>query len=171
METQDTNAWYQKTWLVIISCIIFFPVGLYALWKNSSINKGWKIAITIIIALIVIGNLSDSKKISVAEAAEVQPVSKTNPSATPGPVDIENEKAEAERFEITQKLKARARRDWPDDYSTQEFWVNQQLEDYEYMLTVEDNSIKSKAQKDWPLDFSTQKFWYNEQLEARERMN
>jgi hypothetical protein len=59
MEQQNTNsnAWYEKTWLVIILCIIFFPVGLYALWKNSSISKGWKIGVTVIIALIVIANI------------------------------------------------------------------------------------------------------------------
>jgi hypothetical protein len=42
--------WYDNTWLVILICIVFFPVGLYALWKNQSISKGWKIGITIVIA-------------------------------------------------------------------------------------------------------------------------
>jgi hypothetical protein len=58
----NSNAWYEKTWLVVILCIIFFPVGLYALWKNSSISKGWKIGATAIIALIVIANLGDKDK-------------------------------------------------------------------------------------------------------------
>ena len=58
----NSNAWYEKTWLVVILCIIFFPVGLYALWKNSSISKGWKIGVTVIIALIVIANLGDKDK-------------------------------------------------------------------------------------------------------------
>jgi hypothetical protein len=56
----NSNAWYEKTWLVILLCVIFFPVGLYALWKNSTIGKGWKIGVTAIIALIVIANLGDS---------------------------------------------------------------------------------------------------------------
>ena len=66
MENNNTtsNAWYEKTWLVVILCIIFFPVGLYALWKNSSISKGWKIGVTAIIALIVIANLGDNEKTS-----------------------------------------------------------------------------------------------------------
>lgn len=51
--------WYDKTWLIVVLCIVFFPVGLYALWKNSSIKKGWKIAVTILIALIVIANFGD----------------------------------------------------------------------------------------------------------------
>lgn len=64
MENNNSNAWYEKTWLVVILCIIFFPVGLYALWKNSSISKGWKIGVTAIIALIVIANLGDNDKTS-----------------------------------------------------------------------------------------------------------
>ncbi|WP_211196215.1 FxLYD domain-containing protein [Flavobacterium sp. H122] len=56
-----SNAWYEKNWLVILLCVLFFPVGLYALWKNSSIAKGWKIAITVIISLIILTNLGDEK--------------------------------------------------------------------------------------------------------------
>lgn len=68
-------------------------------------------------------------------------------------------------------LKAKAKRDWPDDYSVQEYWINEQIEAYHYMLTIPDNDrIKKKAQRNWPLDFSTQRFWYNEQIEAKERL-
>jgi hypothetical protein len=56
-EKQTSNEWYNKKWLVAVLCICCFPVGLYALWKNSYIGKGWKFAITVIIALIVICNL------------------------------------------------------------------------------------------------------------------
>ena len=53
--------WYDKIWLVIILCIFFFPVGLYALWKNQSISKGWKISVTVIIAFVVIGQIGKNK--------------------------------------------------------------------------------------------------------------
>lgn len=76
-----------------------------------------------------------------------------------------------EEQRIITKLKAKAKRDWPDDYTTQEFWINEQIEAYHYMLTIPNSDrIKEKAQRDWPLDFSTQKFWYNEQIEARLRL-
>lgn len=39
----NSNPWYEKTWITIILCIVFFPVGLYALWKNSSILKDGKL--------------------------------------------------------------------------------------------------------------------------------
>lgn len=82
----------------------------------------------------------------------------------------DNVKADPAEEVILAKLKAKARQNWPDDYSTQEYWVNEELEDYKYMKEIPAGSIKSKAQQDWPLDFSTQKYWYNQQIEAQERM-
>jgi len=56
------------------------------------------------------------------------------------------------------------------NYTTQEYWINEQIEACNYMKTITNDDIKKKAQRDWPLDFSTQKYWYNEQIEARERI-
>ena len=56
------SKWYDKTWLVILLCIVFFPVGLYALWKNQTISKGWKIGVTILIAIIVLAQLGKDDK-------------------------------------------------------------------------------------------------------------
>lgn len=58
MQNFEQKKWYDKTWLVIVLCVLFFPVGLYALWRNSILKKGWKIAITILIGVIVAANLS-----------------------------------------------------------------------------------------------------------------
>lgn len=73
----NSNAWYEKTWLVIILCIIFFPVGLYALWKNSSISKGWKIGVTVIIALIVIANIGDKDETNSNSTSSTEPTENT----------------------------------------------------------------------------------------------
>jgi hypothetical protein len=62
MENLKSNTWYEKTWLAILLCVIFFPVGLYALWKNPSIGKFWKIVITAIIAIILIASIGSSDK-------------------------------------------------------------------------------------------------------------
>lgn len=178
-KNHNSNTWYEKTWLVVILCLIFFPIGLYALWKNSSISKGWKITITGIIALIIISNLNKKNTTPVASTeSQITSTESENINQTEQENTTENEiittsepnKNEAEREAIIEKLKAKAKRDWPNDFTTQEFWLNEQIESYEYMLSIENNSIKAKAQQDWPLDFSTQKFWYNEQIEAQERM-
>ena len=51
--------WYDKMWLVVILCIIIFPIGLYALWKNTIIPPGWKILGTIIISIIVFNQINN----------------------------------------------------------------------------------------------------------------
>jgi hypothetical protein len=60
-QNNNSKAWYEKTWLVILLCVIFFPVGLYGLWKNTTIGKGWQIGVTAIIALIIIANIGDNE--------------------------------------------------------------------------------------------------------------
>lgn len=102
-------------------------------------------------------NLTDAEKDSIKQLQTLQ--------------QEQERKLEGEKQQIVAKLKERAKRDWPNDYTTQEFWINEQIAAYEYMLRIPDNSIKRKAQQDWPLDFSTQKYWYNEQIEAKERLN
>ena len=57
-----SSKWYEKTWLVILLCILFFPVGLYALWRNSSIKKGWKVGVTVFFAIVVVANITKDKK-------------------------------------------------------------------------------------------------------------
>lgn len=80
----NSNAWYEKTWLVILLCVIFFPVGLYALWKNSTIGKGWKIGVTVIIALIVIANLGDNdNKTSSASSSDNKTTEETTTEKKP----------------------------------------------------------------------------------------
>lgn len=76
-----------------------------------------------------------------------------------------------EEQSLLEKLKARAKKDWPDDYTTQEYWINEQIDAYHYMQTIpNDDKIKKKAQRDWPLDYITQKYWYNEQIDAKARL-
>jgi len=60
--TQEQKKWYDNKVLTNILLIVFFPVGLYALWKSNTIAKWWKITATIIIGLIVIANIGDGTK-------------------------------------------------------------------------------------------------------------
>ena len=78
--------------------------------------------------------------------------------------------SEREEKLIIEKLKVKAKRDWPNDYVTQEFWINKQIKAYKYMESIPEDKIKLRAQRDWPLDFVTQMFWYNKQIEAKERL-
>lgn len=82
MDNQITQSkWYDKTWIVIVLCIFFFPVGLYALWKNHSISKGLKIVVTVVIVLIVIGQLSkNSDSSSTSNSSEQTDANNSEPT-------------------------------------------------------------------------------------------
>lgn len=88
----------------------------------------------------------------------------------PEPV-VEEDLAKLEEYRVMLKLKAKAERDWPNDYTTQEYWINQEMEDYKYMLAIPEGPIKNQAEWNWPYDYTTQKYWFDEQIEGRERLN
>ena len=46
--------WYDKTWLVVLLLFTLFPVGLYALWKNTLVSTVTKITTTILFILAFI---------------------------------------------------------------------------------------------------------------------
>jgi hypothetical protein len=67
MGLEDSKKWYDKTWLVVLLCIVVFPVGLFALWKNASISNGWKIGVSVFFALVIIANFGNSKDAGVID--------------------------------------------------------------------------------------------------------
>jgi hypothetical protein len=105
--------WYEKTWLVIIIIILFFPVGLYGLWKSSSISKGWKWGVTVFYGLFI----------SAAIASPPPPETKASvkPSTKPNREEIKEVKTEPkEEFEEAKNeikdKKAKPLFDTPDDF-------------------------------------------------------
>ena len=55
-----TPKWFDSKPIVVVSMILFFPLGLYALWKNSAFSTKTKWTVTGIVALLVcIGGLVD----------------------------------------------------------------------------------------------------------------
>lgn len=101
MEPIALSKWYDKTWLVILLCFLFFPVGLYGLWMSKRIGKGWKVALTIIVGLFVLGVVTgDTKKDGKGEApapAAVEHVEAPSPELT-----------QAQKDSVAQVKRARA---------------------------------------------------------------
>lgn len=62
MEQNQTKKWYDNKFVVHLLLVIFFPVGLYALWKTDTIAKWWKITATVLIGFIVIANIGNTDK-------------------------------------------------------------------------------------------------------------
>jgi hypothetical protein len=55
--TDSTQKWTDKSSSIIILLILFFPVGVYFMWKNDVFSKSTRRIITIFIGLVVIGGL------------------------------------------------------------------------------------------------------------------
>lgn len=77
-----------RTWWIILWLVIFFPVGLYLMWKNTNWRKVTKIVVTSIIGIMtVVSLISDSDSTQVSE-----PVSTD--------VEAEEEKADTEEKKV-----------------------------------------------------------------------
>jgi hypothetical protein len=58
----STSKWYNKKSIVILLLFVFFPVGLYGLWKGSSFGKVGKFALTAVLAVLFIITIAGGKK-------------------------------------------------------------------------------------------------------------
>jgi len=76
----------------------------------------------------------------------------------------------ADDLKILDKVRAKAQKDYPNDYSTQKYVFERETESYQYMKTIPTSKLKSKIERDYPLDFSTQKYVYEKETEAKEYM-
>lgn len=56
---EESKKWYDNKGIVALLCVLFFPVGLYALWKSRTISKGWKVGVTIVIGIFVVAALGE----------------------------------------------------------------------------------------------------------------
>ncbi|MFT3952743.1 MAG: DUF4236 domain-containing protein [Oscillospiraceae bacterium] len=77
-----------KTWFIVLMLILFFPVGLFLMWKKSSWNIIVKWLITAFFALVTIGiavTRADGTENNPANSGAVTTVSGSNPAATTKP--------------------------------------------------------------------------------------
>lgn len=121
--------WYDKTWLVILLCFLFFPIGLYALWKSNRLAMGWKIGISAFFGLLLIAGIAGDPPKENA-AASFEETASTTDAAQPLTWQIVNTdstnqhlqfritindrtNAKAQLIEIARKLKDE--RDWNEN--------------------------------------------------------
>jgi len=110
MEQNQTKKWYDNKFVVHLLLVVFFPVGLYALWKTDTIAKWWKITATILIGLIVIANLGDGDKTAtnsnveqVSQESNVDKTEKTVKAKTNGDYSTDEDKSESIRSTVSQR--------------------------------------------------------------------
>lgn len=69
--------WYQKTWAIILFLIIFFPVGLFLMWKYSNWNKVVKGIVTGLFCILIITNVTGGNKV-IEKNKEIQAENSSN---------------------------------------------------------------------------------------------
>lgn len=97
MEPNNTNnKWYDNKAVVVILMILFFPVGLYALWKSNTISKNWKIGVSAVFGFLFIiaiatDDKSDSKTAKKVEKKEKKEIVEEKQKEEPKPVRLTDE--------------------------------------------------------------------------------
>jgi hypothetical protein len=154
----------------IFWAIILVPVYL---WKRSNITKQSKYYFWVwFIALFL----------SVAIEATNESSTKTEDYSTNNPNEqIQNQTNDeissdqemnysVEDQKTIEKIKAKVKRDFPNEFTVQKSIYDQEVECYFYMKTVTDITIKQQVERDFPLEFTVQKELYNQEVEAKEQM-
>lgn len=59
---QPKTKWYDKDVWVYVWLVLFFPVGLYGLYKNETIGRGIKYTIYGVFSILIIGNMCTKKQ-------------------------------------------------------------------------------------------------------------
>lgn len=72
--------WYDNKVLTNVLVFLFFPVGLYALWKSDVFAKWWKITASVLIGLMVLGQMKGGSKSATASVEKKQAI-KEEPKA------------------------------------------------------------------------------------------
>ena len=59
--TSTEQPWYEKTWVVVLSLLFCFPLGLVIVWINKRFTQKTKVVITgVVLVLAVIGGISSA---------------------------------------------------------------------------------------------------------------
>src|SRR3989344_3234662 len=89
MESEAKKKWYQTTGGIIALLILFFPAGLYLMWKHAKWNKAVKGVITGFFVLLLIGsfNSDTSKTASFTSEPTQAPQATTAPTNMPEPTN------------------------------------------------------------------------------------
>lgn len=58
--TKENSKFYQRTWFTILMLIVFFPVGLYLMWKYNKFPFVIRVVVSVFFGLMVVSSMFDS---------------------------------------------------------------------------------------------------------------
>ncbi|PEA54972.1 hypothetical protein CON64_09795 [Bacillus pseudomycoides] len=123
--------------------------------------------------------LKEAQSKPVAQATQTQPVQQEQPKKEEPKQEqqqttdaFENPMKKIDKAGAMDKVKEKAKQDFPDDYSTQNYVAKKQSEAFDYLNRIaiksqEELNIMNNALRDFPNDFSTAKYVYEKQMKAK----
>lgn len=129
-----------------------------------------RILIGVLMVVFIFGVPSYCLRVTVTPTTSTYSSAPSSFTAYPSPTVKSTPQLSNDDAKILEKIKTKAQKQFPDDYSTQKYEIESQMEAYNYMKTVPSSKLKSKAEKEFPLDFSTQKYEYDSQMKAKQEL-
>lgn len=81
-QSSESERWYKKTWAIIIVLFLFFPLGVFLLWKFSNLKFKSKAILTIIGLLLFVAVISGGSDDSSASETTTQTTESTTITTT-----------------------------------------------------------------------------------------
>lgn len=81
-QSSEPERWYKKTWAIIIVLFLFFPLGVFLLWKFSNLKFKSKAILTIIGLLLFVAVISGGSDDSSASETTTQTTESTTITTT-----------------------------------------------------------------------------------------
>ena len=111
---------------------------------------------------------ADSPRPSYSSSRRLGTSSKSSVSTGQGkPIKTENI---ALSRSAEEEIRDFAKREYPNDYSMQQYVYENQISAHRYMSNVADSEVKKIATREYPYDYSMQKYTYDNQFSAKQYM-
>ena len=132
----DTQKWYERKWLVFALCVIFFPVGLYGLYKSQSIEKPTKYVIYGIFTVIILIQPFMNKEVEEVTKTESKTILAEDSLATIEKIERDRQQQPTECYLIARRtLKDNLNdKDSYDEDTHEENFVNRKNKKDPYIL-------------------------------------
>ncbi|WP_422118090.1 hypothetical protein ACORE2_28805 (plasmid) [Bacillus thuringiensis] len=141
--------------------------------QNSFYTKWWFWFIIAVVVIVVVGGKNTKEEATTTptepkkEIKQKQPKQDVQQSASGFTNPIKN----IDKTAAMNAVKEKAKKDFPDDYMTQNYVADEQSKAFDYLNGIELKSqeelnVMKKVINDFPNDFMTTKYVYEEQIKA-----
>lgn len=128
--------WYTKTGWIIALLILFFPVGIYLMWKYAKWNTIIKAIVSGMFAIFLISELINPSE-KVVESTEVQTVIEST-------IEISEIESITEEIETTEEINTTE-----TEITTDETIIEQQTQEESQKTEVANTVVEENAEKVW----------------------